>query len=152
MPDICSEQDLRNLRFKHGESSFKDNKFLMCGICEKKFSSQELVDNVIADWFGSECALRARLRLAVKNHSGPKTVHQSATERVMAEFMTHALTNLHASSHVATCFKKGSECHSKLPQQPCLCSRVHFYEDEPIKWYTWMGNKEERAPFVIETE
>ena len=45
MPDICSEQDLRNLRFKHGESSFKDDKFLMCGLCEKKFSSQELVDN-----------------------------------------------------------------------------------------------------------
>ena len=76
LPDICSEQDLRNLRFKHGESSFKDDKFLMCGLCEKKFSSQELVDNVIADWFGNESALRARLRLAVKNHSGPKTANQ----------------------------------------------------------------------------
>jgi hypothetical protein len=97
MPDICLEQDLRNLRFKHGKSSFKDNKFLMCGICEKKFSSQELVDNVIADWFGNESALRARLRLSVKNHSGPKIVNQSATERVMAEFMTHTLTNLHAN-------------------------------------------------------
>jgi hypothetical protein len=105
VPDICSEQDLRNLRFKHGESSFKDNKFLMCGKCEKKFSSQELVDNVIANWFGSESGLRARLRLVVKNHSGPKTVNQSATERVMAELMTHELTNLHVSRHVATCFK-----------------------------------------------
>jgi hypothetical protein len=59
---------------------------------EKKFSSQELVNNVIEDWFGSESGLRARLGLAVKNHIGPKTVNQSATERVMAEFMTHALT------------------------------------------------------------
>jgi hypothetical protein len=31
VPSICSEQDLRNLRFKHGKSSFKDDKFLMCG-------------------------------------------------------------------------------------------------------------------------
>ena len=124
----------------------------MCGICEKKFSSQELVDNVIADWFGNASVLKCRLRLAVKNYSGPKKVTQSVKEKVMAEFMTHALTNLHASSHVATCFKKGSECRSKLPQRPCLCSTVHFYDDEPMKWWTWMGNKEEHAPFVIETK
>jgi hypothetical protein len=35
VPDICSEQDLRNLRFKHGKSSFKDNKFFMCRKCEQ---------------------------------------------------------------------------------------------------------------------
>jgi hypothetical protein len=103
--------------------------FLMCGICEKKFSSQELVDNVIADWFGNASVLKCRLHLAVKNYSGPKKVTQSVKEKVMAEFMT----NLHASSHVATCFKKGSKCRSKLPQRPCLCSRVHFYDDEPMK-------------------
>jgi hypothetical protein len=53
---------------------------------------------------------------------------------------------------MATCFKKGSECRSKVPHRPCLCSKVHFYDDEPIQWWTWTGEKEERAPFVIESE
>ena len=82
----------------------------------------------------------------------PKPATNLQKKLVMAEFMTHALTNLHASSHVATCFKKSSECRSKVPQRPCLCSRVHFYDDKPIKWWTWMGEKEERAPFIIESE
>ena len=38
MPKICSDQDLRNLRFKHGESNFKGDNFLICGECEKKCS------------------------------------------------------------------------------------------------------------------
>jgi hypothetical protein len=153
MPKICSDQDLRNLRFKHGESNFKGENFLICGECEKVFSSKELVDNVITDWFGNTDVLKCRLRLAVKRQSGPtKKGIQFAKEAIMAEFMTNALTNLHASSHVATCFKKSSECRSKVPQQPCLCNRVHFYDDQPIEWWTWMGEKEERAPFIIESE
>jgi hypothetical protein len=143
MPKICDDQDLRNLRFKHGKSSFKDDNFLICGNCEKIFSSQELVDNVVTDWFGNTEVLRCRLRLAVKRHSGPSRTINSAKETVMAEFITNALTNLHASTHAKTCFKKGSECRSKLPQRPCVCSKVHFYDDEPIKWWTWMGDSTE---------
>jgi hypothetical protein len=153
MPKICGDQDLRNLRYKHGESIFKGENFLICGECEKAFSSQDLVDNVIANWFGNTGVLKCRLRLAVKRSTGPgRNQTETPEERVLAEFMTHALTNLHASSHVKTCFKKGSECRSKVPHRPCLCSKVHFYDDEPIQWWTWMGEKEECAPFVIESE
>ena len=66
--------------------------------------------------------------------------------------MTHAMTNLHASFHTRTCFKKGYECRGKLPNRPCLCTKVHFNDEKPLDWWTWMGDKDEREPFFIETE
>jgi hypothetical protein len=35
-PNICEVQDLRNMRYKHGESSLGEDKFLTCGKCQKK--------------------------------------------------------------------------------------------------------------------
>jgi hypothetical protein len=52
IPKLCEIQDLRNLRFKHGETSFKEDNFLICGKYKKTFKSQELVDNVVSNWFG----------------------------------------------------------------------------------------------------
>ena len=51
LPTQCENQDLRNLRHKHGESSFKKDNILMCGECKKTFTTQELVDNVLSGWF-----------------------------------------------------------------------------------------------------
>jgi hypothetical protein len=83
------------------------------------FTTQELVDNVLSGWFRSSLGvLEYQMHLMVKLASSqprPRNEH----DNVMNEFTTQALTNLHASSHVNTYFKKGFECQSKLPQRPC---------------------------------
>jgi len=116
LPNLCEIQDLRNLRFKHGETSFKHDNILMCGECKKTFTSQELVANVVSGWFGDSGVWKHRMRLIVKEFSSQRLSRNRGIDEMMNEFLTQALTNLHASTHVNTCFKKGFECCSKLPQ------------------------------------
>jgi hypothetical protein len=57
----------------------------------------------------------------------------------IALLMMHVLTNLHASTHTSSCFKKGNKCHNKMPQPPCMCStKVHFNDENPL-WYGGHG-------------
>jgi hypothetical protein len=110
------------------------------------------VENVLSNYFWSSENLTGKMRLAVKCSSGQiDSENMSSKESNMALFMTHALTNLHASTHASSCFKKGTECRNKMPQPPCVRNtKVHFNNENPLVWWTWMGNNEERSPFLTE--
>ena len=68
------------------------------------------------------------------------------------EFITHATTNLHAGMHKSSCFKKDNECRNKLPQPKCEKTKVHFNNENPLSWWTWMGDKKDQIPFLTETK
>ena len=69
MPELCSNQDLRNLRYSYGKSSFNDDNIAKCRECGKPFSVETLVNNVLTKYFGSEDELIPKMRLAVKRYS-----------------------------------------------------------------------------------
>ncbi|KAG7352599.1 helitron helicase-like protein [Nitzschia inconspicua] len=48
----CTVQDLRQLRLKHGETSFGDKKLLCCPSCNVKVSSEDLVMERLRNYFG----------------------------------------------------------------------------------------------------
>jgi hypothetical protein len=69
IPVICQDQSLRNLRYKHGESDFGNNNFLKkCPDCSKVFNMEDLVRNILIEWFGSEDNLKRKVKLAVKRY------------------------------------------------------------------------------------
>ena len=57
IPIICDDQSIRNLRYKHGTTSFGTDKFLKCPDCGTFFNMDNLVDNVLMTWFGTKSNL-----------------------------------------------------------------------------------------------
>jgi hypothetical protein len=76
----------------------------------------------------------------------------TTSQRTIMEFMTHATTNLHAGTHTSSCFKKDNECRNKLPQPKCEQTKVHFNNENALSWWSWMGEKNDRIPFLTETK
>jgi len=150
LPIICSDQDIRNLRYQHGESTLGNDNFLKCPDCAKVFNMDELVENVLVEWFGNADNLDRKLRLAIKRYSAQVDNPVTVAMMVMRDFLTHALTNLHASNHVRSCFQKGYECKNKILDRPCTDTTIHFDELHKIAWWSWNGTKQERAPFLAE--
>ena len=68
----------------------------------------------------------------------------------MRNFIVHTLCNLHASSHVQSCFKNGFECRNKIPDRPCSKTTVHFDTENPIIWWDWNGTFMRSASFYTE--
>jgi hypothetical protein len=149
MPVICDDQSIRNLQYKHGESVFGDDNFLKCPACAKVFNMDELVQkNILIEWFGNETSLDKKLKLAVKCYAAQIDNPLTPETRAMRDFiLVHASNNLHASCHVQSCFKKGFECHNKIPDRPCEESAVHFDTTNMITWWSWTGTSNRRAPF-----
>jgi hypothetical protein len=52
LPVICDDQSIQDLPYKYGESSFGDDNFPKHPDCEKVFNIDELVQNVLFEWFG----------------------------------------------------------------------------------------------------
>ena len=150
IPVICDDQSIRNLRYKHGESDFGDDNFLKCPACAKVFNMDELVQNVLIEWFGNETGLDKKLKLAVKRYAAQIDNPLTPETRAMRDFIVHASNNLHASCHVQSCFKKGFECRNKIPDRPCEESAVHFDTTNMITWWSWTGTSNRRAPFYAE--
>ena len=150
IPIICQDQSIRNLRYKHGESDFGDNNFLKCPDCSRVFNMEDLVRNVLIEWFGSEVNLERKVQLAVKRYGAQIDSPDTPEMCVKRDFLVHASNNLHASSHVQSCFKKGFECRNKLPDCPCKRTAIHFDTTNMVTWWSWDGTSVRRAPFYSE--
>ena len=151
-PEICSDQDLRNLRYKHGNSSLGKHQCFQCTDCAEKFTVDDLVNNVIAEWFGSTSLWDEKIHLAVKRFSAQVDDAETVRNRVRCDFIVQALCNLHATLHTVPCFKNGCECRMKLPQRPCEATKVHFNEAQRVDWWTWRGQKHKSSPFLTEAK
>lgn len=149
-PMDCTNQDLRNLRYKHGDTSFGGGSIAQCESCKKSFTSKEMYENMLNEWFGGEAQLEKKLKLAVKRYSGGLDAVAQPNERVRRDFVIQALQNLHNSTHTTSCWKKGDECRMKLPEPPCECTTVHFDDDDPMRWYTWNGVMEQQSALQVE--
>ena len=119
IPIICNDQSIRNLHYKHGTTSFGTDKFLKCPDCGTFFNMDNLVDNVLVTWFGTKSNLEKKLKLAVKRYGAQIDIASMEREQTMRNFIVHTLCNLHASSHVQSCFKNGFECRNKILDHPC---------------------------------
>jgi hypothetical protein len=149
-PVICDDQSIRNLRYKHGESSYGHDSFLKCPECERIFNMDNLVVNVLTKWFGSESNVERKLKLAVKRFAAQIDNPSTQAMCTKRDFMVHAANNLHASSHVHSCFKKGFECCNKIPDCPCPNTTIHFEPENKQTWWSWTGTFDRNETFYAE--
>ena len=97
-------------------------------------------------WYQIE--LGKKLKLAVKWYGAQIDIASTEREQTMQNFMVvHTLCNLHASSHVQSCFKNGFECLNKILDHPCSKTTVHFDTENPIMWWDWNGTFTRSASF-----
>ena len=55
--------------------------------------------------------------------------------------------NVHDWIHRPSCFKKGNECRTQLPQKHRLCACLVFDEDKSITWHFVDGTSKKICPF-----
>ena len=109
-----------------------------------------LVDNVLVTQFGTKSNLEKKLKLAMKRYGAQIDIASTERDQTMQNFMVHMLCNLHASSHVQSCFKNGFECRNKILDLPCSETTVHFDTENPIVWWDWNGTFTRSASFYAE--
>lgn len=149
VPDIeqCSNQDLRNLRYKKGISAFGDEAIVRCKTCGTSFSSEDIAATTLAETGIAADDEKRKIRMQVKlmrHLSGDDDMGKVATCQVVSE-----LHNLHRSTHTRTCFKKDTCCRMNVPNKECLDTTVTF-EENNTPWYTWNGIRGLRNLFVSE--
>jgi hypothetical protein len=152
--EFCSEQDLRNLRYKAGVSSLGDRAIARCKDCETTFSSEDLAENLLTSLrAGGDRAREGRMDLfLMKENSGfGQEINESWGLRcTQRNAITTVKRNLHASGHCLSCWKKGSYCRMCQPCRAAAKTMVHFYDDDKLKWARWNGPVDEHAPFFVE--
>jgi hypothetical protein len=137
MPDIekCSQQDFRNLRYKHGMSQFRDEGILRCKTCASTFSSEDItkqtMEGIGIDAHDEKCKLRMRVML-MQHLSGDVDVGTSGVCPLVGK-----LHNLHSSRHVRSCFKKKDNCcRMHVPNWECKATTV---QKKPISILRYHG-------------
>ena len=148
-PDIekCSQQDFRNLRYKHGMSQFGDEDIARCKTCDNSFSSEDIarktMERIGIDADDEKRKLRMQV-LLMRHLSGDEDIGNAAVCQVVGE-----LHNLHSSRHVRSCFKKDKCCRMHVPNRECEETTVQFEASE-TPWYFWNGLRALRNLFIPE--
>ena len=176
----CSNQDLRNLRTRTGETEFGEKSIICCTNeeCNIKLSSEEItmknINKVINNighktdqspfnydhmhTYGSRrskynVALEIKLMNMLKEEMiNPKNEIPKFESKAYAEkcFCTSALRNLHKSTHVPKCFKP-KEYECRYKVPTKSCNSTEvIYEDNTVDWYDWDGTAGTRNLFVTE--
>ena len=149
---ICTDQDLRNLRYRLGTTLYGGKSFLKCQNCPITFTSEELKQRILSGILRSDDNMDNKAKLYIRRYlSGAEPVDTDGRKETR-DLLVTAMTNLHSDKHKATCFKKGEECRSCLPTKPCSSTKTHFDIDNQDNWWTWNGVKSSRAPYLVEQE
>ncbi|KAG7337208.1 hypothetical protein IV203_013847 [Nitzschia inconspicua] len=155
----CTTQDLRQLRTKHGETSFGGKKLLWCPTCNVKVSSEDLTFKRLKRYFGNALLGENETLWSTSRHLSKcrllmemEVLHAMLPSECQAQvqlerfapssrlkFIVTALRNLHRSEHCPSCFKKGHECRMKIPYFPSTETFIKF-DDKFTKWFDWKGN------------
>ena len=173
----CSNQDLRELRTKNGESSFGEKKIIQCMKCNRGFSSEDIAkkklekfvkirseqmreyhgdDKLFQEeslWTKSSVHSRHSVCIKVKQMDELVTDLKGGSTRKNIQnmsFVNNVLNNLHSEHHVKQCFKdKCKECRMKLPKPEAVESRV-VWSTKKFKFCDWKGNTHQRRLFTHE--
>jgi hypothetical protein len=150
--EMCSNQELRHLRYKYGQSDLGEDFILHCKTCGVKMKMQTLVNNVVRLWFGCDCEDHVDdiMMLATKRYAAGTDPADGEEDRAKRDFVVAAQQNLHDTQHSSSCWKKGCECRFEIPQRPCSCTKTHYNEEKCIKWWSWNGECTERPPYLVE--
>ncbi|KAG7362094.1 hypothetical protein IV203_025760 [Nitzschia inconspicua] len=163
----CTAQDFRELRTKHGETSFGKKNLVQCPSCHGTASSEDLIVQHLKRFLGnvstdqndrlfsmshyvSKCRLLMEMKLVHEMLPPRRTLSAKDIERMRytpsseIKFIVTALRNVHSSEHRKSCFKKGCECQMKIPS-PDTTKTLVLFDDVQTKWYDWRGNDISRA-------
>lgn len=169
---MCTDQDLRSMRTKAGESSFGGKNIFRCS-CGQTYCSERITINRIKSLYGGSVEVdslnsfnamdlwsrnqvmsktQLRMEIDLMNALLPQsnvreTTHYRPGAKV--KFITSALRNLHKSYHCGSCFKKDHECRMKLPHQRQPESCV-FFDEKETNWFDPLGRNTKRNLFVYE--
>jgi len=146
----CTKQDLRNLRYREGTTSFGDTSIAKCSTCNKTFTSEDFVANVMNGYYPSDDAasLDRRMALGAKRIGAGLDLPTTCPD-FMGSFMINASENLHRTTHALSCFKKGPECRFLNPMPPCDETITVFDVNNQARWAAWSGECHERDTFQV---
>ena len=154
------EQTLRNMRHKHYLRTSQKQGFLHCETCGYDCIQEQMVSeglkaagvhskNQAERDRQSESERKARLKLQMARHNAGLT--DKNIKPTWASFLIKVARNLHEMAHRSSCFKKNChECRFNIPFRSCSATKVHFYENDKMRWASWDGATRSRAPFYIE--
>ena len=85
-------------------------------------------------------------------HNKPQTAYLDNMEQKIKQFnIRHPLLqlrfNVHDCYHRPSCFKKGPECRTELPQKHRIVATIQFDKNNSIDWYFVDGTVKTITPF-----
>ena len=176
----CSDQDLRNLRTRTGETEFGGKSIICCKneACKVKLTSEEItmknikkVINNIGhktddspfnyEHMHTHGSRRSKYNVALnislmnklqKEMINPRNAIPKFGSKAYAEkcFTTSCLRNLHKSSHVPKCFKY-KEYECRYNIPTKSCDSTKvLFDNKTVDWYDWHGTAGTRNLFATE--
>jgi hypothetical protein len=164
LPQVVEDQQLRNLRHKHGYRE-TNGKFAECLHCLKQFTYEDLIAYYAVNVLDVQ-SRESRVLQHTEDHkdiplSRMKTMcvqyqRTQGSEVSLEPFIINATCNHHISCHVRGCFSCSKEknhicsakceCRFRLPDRPRKSTKnVQERKGGPVKWYTWTGVNETRT-------
>jgi hypothetical protein len=171
----CSDQGLRELRTKDGQTEFGNKAIVQCSNCKKNHSSDDLamerLDKILNVGYKTDSSpfmydtiwnrgqQWSKYQAVIEIHKLRKYAEEMLTQTIVKFgsqeyrkecFLTTALRNLHKENHSRKCFKDECvECRMKIGSKESLETNIIFNNDE-VDWYDWRGNRSTRNLFVCE--
>ena len=141
-------QQLRNMRYSFCSETKTDMSIARCNSCSFCVTAGEIVNEVLKECHvAGENSDKFCNVMLMQDLMGEGKRSERRKDRVL-----QISRNMHAERHRPTCFKKDDSCRSCLPKKPQEDTKVHFFNDHVIRWYTWSGEKAERIPFMVECD
>ena len=91
----------------------------------------------------------------IRNKQCTTRFNENLTNLITTEennFMSQTHRNVHDQDHSSKCFKKGTECRSKLPKPFVQKMSVDFPVNLETEWVLWTGENIERMPCQIKLQ
>ena len=175
----CSDQGLRNMRTKDGETEFGGKAIMKCQNCGTCITSEDIVIENINELF-SIGVPRENSRLNYKSlytHGHKRSKYNAAIEvtnmKMQLEemdktsispkyktddysikcFLSGVSKQLHKAEHTKTCFKKKvqHEGRCNIPSKKCATTELLFNNID-TEWFNWDGSEGTQNLFFINNE
>ena len=145
--EFANDQQLRNLRHKHG-LEHEQCVLCVCQSCNETYTGDGLAMRRVMDekyWDLTDEEIKALVSVEILKSSSPEAP-RILTDATVAK-INHRFNN-HLSHHTRTCFKKGDECRANLPDLEEPMTRVDWSEKKYTQ-YDWKGKEFEQHNITV---
>ena len=175
----CSDQGLRNMRTKDGETEFGGKAIMKCESCGTSVTSEEIIiqniDTIIDvgepqphsrlnhESLYTHGHKRSKYNAVIEVENMKMQLQEMETTTVTPKyrskkylekcFISGVSKQLHKSEHTKTCFKKKRQYEGRcnIPNKKCRTTELLF-NNQDTEWYNWDGSEGKRLFFFTNNE